>query len=169
MTTARIRQKKQSRFHQLMTENLSGELFSDWARVVSTTSDSLCFLFQAYCQGLYLRLPKETELASPSFLKGMVLLSEEGNNRSRWRYSATCGQLVLDLPAPLRSRRHPGGERLRRRRARRCAQSWSGTSLAGRTRTYRPVANGLTGISRGVSISAAATSRMLAQQERPSE
>jgi len=64
-----------------MTENLSGELFSDWARVVSTTSDSLCFLFQAYCQGLYLRLPKERELASTSFLKGMVLLSEGGNNR----------------------------------------------------------------------------------------
>src|SRR5437762_13532314 len=71
-----------------MTENLSGELFSDWARVVSTTSDSLCFLFRAYCHGLHVCPPKERTLASPSFLKGMVLLSEEGNNRSRWRYSA---------------------------------------------------------------------------------
>ncbi len=33
MTTARIRQKNHSRFHQLITEDLSGEVFSDWSLV----------------------------------------------------------------------------------------------------------------------------------------
>jgi hypothetical protein len=37
----------------------------------------------------------------------------------------------------------------RLQRARRCAQSWSGTSLAGRTRAYRSVAVRLMGINPG--------------------
>src|SRR5436190_18302033 len=37
-------------------------------------------LFRAYCHGPHLCPPKERTLASPSLLKGMVLLSEGGNN-----------------------------------------------------------------------------------------
>src|SRR5436309_15891783 len=85
-----------------MTEDLSGEVFSDWARAISTRSDSLFFFFECIAMACNPCPPKERTLASPSLLKGMVLLSEEGNNRSRWRQFATCAQLVLDLPAPLR-------------------------------------------------------------------
>src|SRR2546423_5173027 len=36
VTTTRIRRKNKSRFHQLMTEDLSGEVSSDCARTVKT-------------------------------------------------------------------------------------------------------------------------------------
>ena len=63
-----------------MTEDLSGEVFSDWARVVSTTSDSLCFFFKRIAMACTFVFPKKGHWqVQPS--KGMVLLSEGGNNR----------------------------------------------------------------------------------------
>ena len=97
MTTTRIRQKTQSRFHQLITEDWSGELFLDClfpAKGARRQPLALCLLFRAYCTRAHFSaeaVPQRVDIQSQSNVNRKV----QKSSMTSWPFAVRQSETIL--------------------------------------------------------------------------